>query len=231
MGPGSEARITSVAEGRLLVVIMAHFGKHQYWDERYTKDTEPFEWYQNYQGFREHIHEYLRPAFKILNVGCGNSLVSEDMHRDGFTDITNIDISSTVIEQMIDRTNTLPGLSWQVMDCRNMEFDDETFDAVLDKGCLDTLLAGETSQDNVSDFLEGVARIIKTGGTYMCISVGIPEQRLTILQNQDLSWDVTVLPLTKPVISEDVEKYEPVDTPLSAHYLYICKSGGNDDEG
>ena len=70
------------------------------------------------------------------------------MHFDGFKDIVNIDLSGVVIQQMIDKTNTLSGLSWQVMDARYMEFDDESFDGVLDKGMLDTLLTGENSIEN-----------------------------------------------------------------------------------
>ena len=56
------------------------------------------------------------------------------MHFDGFKDIVNVDLSGVVIQQMIDKTQSLNGLSWQVMDARYMELDDESFDAVLDKG-------------------------------------------------------------------------------------------------
>ena len=32
---------------------MAQYGKTSYWDERYTKDPEPFDWYQRYSGIRD----------------------------------------------------------------------------------------------------------------------------------------------------------------------------------
>ena len=32
---------------------MAQYGKTAYWDERYTKDPEPFDWYQRYSGIRD----------------------------------------------------------------------------------------------------------------------------------------------------------------------------------
>lgn len=35
---------------------------------------------------------------------------------------------------MIERTQAMPGMTWQIMDCRYMEFEDESFDAVIDKG-------------------------------------------------------------------------------------------------
>jgi len=104
---------------------------------------QPFEWYQNYQAVQKYCHDYFRPKHKILNVGAGNSKLSEEMYEDGFRDMTNIDISTVVVEQMIERTHSMPGMTWQIMDCRYMEFEDECFDAVIDKGCLDTLLTGE----------------------------------------------------------------------------------------
>ena len=33
-------------------------------------------------------------------LGCGNSKLSEQMYEDGYTNILNVDISPTVIEQM-----------------------------------------------------------------------------------------------------------------------------------
>ena len=36
---------------------MAQYGKVAYWDERYTKDPEPFDWYQRYSGIRDLINQ------------------------------------------------------------------------------------------------------------------------------------------------------------------------------
>lgn len=38
-----------------------------------------------------------------MNLGCGNSELSEKLYDDGFTKITNIDISDRVIEKMKNR--------------------------------------------------------------------------------------------------------------------------------
>jgi len=35
-------------------------------------------------------------------LGCGNSKMSEDMFEDGYQQITNVDISFTVIKQMTE---------------------------------------------------------------------------------------------------------------------------------
>lgn len=34
----------------------------------------------------------------IINLGCGNGELQEDMYDDGYTDILNIDLSSVVID-------------------------------------------------------------------------------------------------------------------------------------
>ncbi|GMH89971.1 hypothetical protein TrVE_jg7054 [Triparma verrucosa] len=209
----------------------SQYGRLAYWDQRYTDDKEPFEWYCNYNSIREHCHEHFRPHGKILNVGCGNSRVSEDMHFDGFKDIVNVDLSGVVIQQMIDKTQSLNGLSWQVMDARYMELDDESFDAVLDKGMIDTLLSGDNSVESANKFCSHVARILKPGGIYMCLSSGIPNERMTMLSNQDYSWEVHYFPVPKPVISEVEPKFNPTEEPTSCYWLYTCKTGGDDEEG
>jgi len=69
------------------------------------------------------------------------------MEKDGYKRIHNIDISAVLIERMIEEMGEgRGGIEWQVMDCRSMEFEDETFDRVLDKGCMDTVLATEESE-------------------------------------------------------------------------------------
>jgi ubiquinone/menaquinone biosynthesis C-methylase UbiE len=211
---------------------MAQYGRVQYWEDRYTDSPERFEWYQNYEGIRSHVHTHLRPNFRLLHVGAGNSRISESLHKDGFVDVTNVDISPTVTEQMIQATSHLqPPMSWLVMDVRSMEFSDESYDAVLDKGCYDTVLAGEQGERDADKFLQGVARILRPKGVFMCVSTGIPSERLPMLTNQDYSWDVECIPLPKPVVSEDGEKFDPQDDQVGCHWMYVCKTGGHDDEG
>jgi len=62
---------------------MAQYGKTTYWDERYTKDPEPFDWYQRYSGVRDLVNQYVKREDVILMSGCGNSRLTEDMFEDG----------------------------------------------------------------------------------------------------------------------------------------------------
>ena len=52
---------------------MAQYGKQEYWDDRYMKDKEQFDWYQRYSGLKDVITQYLQPTYQVLNVGAGNS--------------------------------------------------------------------------------------------------------------------------------------------------------------
>ena len=88
---------------------------------------------------RDFINQYVKREDTILNVGCGNSRLTEDMFEDGddfflspfnilatmpnlspwlillgYSSITNIDISRVVIEQMMERYREKPTLQWQV---------------------------------------------------------------------------------------------------------------------
>ena len=73
------------------------------------------------------------------------------MHRDGFTDITNIDYSSVVINNMKKKYNNLPSMKWAVMDIRDLKYCEHTFDVVIEKGTLDSLLVDETNPWSLSD--------------------------------------------------------------------------------
>jgi hypothetical protein len=67
----------------------------------------------------------------------------------------------------------------------------------------------------------------------MCISCGVPNERLPQLSNQDYSWDVATTPVPKPVNSEETAKRQnsPDEDPVSSYWMYVCKTGGDEDEG
>lgn len=107
----------------------------------YSRDTEPFDWYQRFTGLKEIITTNIDKDHKILNVGAGNSRLSEEMADEGYSDLTNIDISplctKAMVEKYKDRADVLKYLQ---MDVRVMDFNEAHFDAVLDKATLDSVL-------------------------------------------------------------------------------------------
>ncbi|XXG42099.1 hypothetical protein AAC387_Pa01g2444 [Persea americana] len=68
-------------------------------------------------------------------------VMSEDMVKDGYEDIMNIDISPVAIDMMRKKYENIPHLKYMQMDVRDMSFfPDESFDSVIDKGTLDSLM-------------------------------------------------------------------------------------------
>ena len=70
-----------------------------------------------------------------------------------------------------------PEMKWDTMDCREMTYADESFDLIIDKSTIDALLCGSFAYLNVAIMLKECQRVLKTGGYYMAISYGVPDNR------------------------------------------------------
>lgn len=110
------------------------------------------------------------------------------MYEDGFTTIQNIDISKVVVEQMVEKYKDKEGLKWTEMNVTDMQFSENTFDVVIDKGCMDSILCGEGSTNNVGKMCSEVSRVLKEKGIYIVVTYGIPENRLSYLEKDDYRW-------------------------------------------
>ena len=207
---------------------MAQYGKAAYWDERYTKDPEPFDWYQRYSGLKDLIAQYVKKTDHILNVGCGNSRLSEDMYDDGYTSIANIDVSKVAVDQMVEKYRDKSGLTWQEMNMATLEFPVETFDIVLDKGTVDSILCGEGSTGNVGKAMAELSRVLKPTGAFIMISYGIPDNRLGYIENDTYKWKVQVHTIAKPTVSATA--VPDAKDASSVHYVYVCSKGADDDD-
>jgi ubiquinone/menaquinone biosynthesis C-methylase UbiE len=69
-----------------------------------------------------------------------NIVLGHDMYKDGYENITNVDYSSIVINQMKERYSHMTNMKWLEMDIRDLKFKDGEFDIVIDKATLDALL-------------------------------------------------------------------------------------------
>jgi hypothetical protein len=64
------------------------------------------------------------------------------------------------------------------MDARDLQYEDNYFDLVIDKSTMDALLCGDHSFLNVAIMTKEVQRVLKTAAYYMIISYGMPENRV-----------------------------------------------------
>ena len=105
--------------------------KKDYWDSFFSKTRSPFEWYGEYQDLGYVLHKYMKPAAKILVVGCGNS---KDLYDVGFHSIENI--SAVVIKQMLAKNQQKrPKMKFTKMDVLEMSYAVGVFDRQGDAGC------------------------------------------------------------------------------------------------
>lgn len=138
----------------------------------------------------------------------------------------NIDISETCVRSMEEAHKDLRGVNWKVMDVLDMkDIPDATYDAVVDKGTLDSLLCGERSSANASKMMAGVSRVLKSVGVYFCVSYGIPDNRMTYLDSEAYGWTVKVHTVAKPTVSAAgaaAAGGKGADG-SSVHYVYVCQ--------
>ena len=123
-------------------------------------------------------------AAPILVVGCGNSTLSEDLFKEGFTDILSNDYSSVIIDRLVHEVYPQhPVLKFQQMDVRCMALPDASRQFIIDKGTLDAVMCVSDDRDAaVRAMLTECHRILVPGGRYLYISHGSPAARLPFLR-------------------------------------------------
>ena len=107
-----------------------------------------------------------------------------------------------------------PEMKWEVMDVRELKYQDEFFDLVVDKSTIDALLCGNFAYLNVAIMLKECQRVLKTGGYYMAISYGVPENREFHLIREHLKFDIKTY---------KIEKKHGDSGQTSIHYIYVAK--------
>ncbi|XP_078420183.1 EEF1A lysine methyltransferase 4 isoform X2 [Cetorhinus maximus] len=155
-----------------------------YWDERYRHE-ETFEWFGALPRFEHLLKEEIRGHEAILILGCGNSSMSYDMFMSGYRSITNIDFSATCIEKMASKYASCSGMEWKIMDAKALEFENESFDVVLEKGTLDAMMVDETDPWNVSqETKENIDQVLKEDQLQRCNRMSQPSQRWSTQQGE-----------------------------------------------
>ena len=204
---------------------MPNYGDASYWEDRYkSSENTTFDWLENYSALKDIISSLniSKETGQILNLGCGNSEFSEHMYADGYRNIKNIDISHNVIKSMSERNKDKKEMTYEVMDVRDLKYEDNTFDLAVDKSTIDALLCGEDAFINVAKMIKEVQRVLKVGGYYMIVSYGTPEYRMLHLNREFEKFNVQILKIEKDFVEEDgYDKH---------HYIYLCQKLEGADE-
>lgn len=127
--------------------------------------------------------------------------MSEEMYKDKYRHIVNTDYSPVVIESMRDKCKDMSDMSWLVMDINNLQFDDESFDCVLEKGTLDALLVdekdpwslSETNSIKIDNILNRISRLLKHNGCFISITFAQPHFRKPMYAVSKYNWSVELV--------------------------------------
>jgi EEF1A lysine methyltransferase 4 len=223
---------------------MPNFGDLNYWEKRYQEMSDvTYDWLEDFDSLKPILEEVIKnlstenaiknnlsnnnqssqSGVNLLMLGCGNSELSDRLNKVmSLKNIFNIDLSNNVIRQMKDRYQNM---SWEVMDGKELRYNNSFFDVVIDKATMDTFLCGENSHQNVAIMLKEVQRVLRTSGVYILISYGNPESRMIHLQREHLAFEISVKVLKSSFVEPRTEQLHE-----KVHYVYICKKRQGADQ-
>ena len=137
------------------------FSADDYWEKFFKKrDNLPFEWYGDYENIKLLLEKYIKPKDNVLQIGCGNSALAEQLFDSGFRSLSNIDLNDTVIKQMKKRNaKSRPGLHFEQMDATALRYENDSFNVVLDKGTSDALISSSSKDQFETSASEDVLKL------------------------------------------------------------------------
>lgn len=166
-----------------------NLGDPAYWEVRYKREIaeragpelELFDWYCPFSEVYPLIQSVIDTTIvhRVLVLGVGRSNVIEYLYRQGYRDITAIDISETIILEMQQKYADHPGVEFLCMDVRQMyKFSDGYFSLILEKACLDTLFCATDYMESVPLAAQEICRVLKPEGVFVTVTHAPPIARV-----------------------------------------------------
>ncbi|KAH0785345.1 methyltransferase-like protein 13 [Histomonas meleagridis] len=158
------------------------YSSAEYWESRYKEESGTFDWYFGWNDvFQKNLFS-LNIKGPILVVGCGNSLISYNLEKFGIYPVISTDISHTCVQKMQKEFNGC----YLPMDVCDLQFKDNLFPCVIDKGTLDAILCTHDFELPMSKMMLEISRVLAPNGVFIEITFGKTAEKLNILDSPDL---------------------------------------------
>ena len=201
------------------------YSLHNYWNSRYQNIYYPFDWLEDYESLKSYLEKKKKnfqdyPNIKILNIGCGTSELSEKIYTNlNIKNISNIDFSDKCISIMNERNKEFKEMEFKVMDALSLNYENNTFDLIIDKCLLDCLFCNEFPFTNCAKYFKEVQRVLKDNGVFFLVSHSDINNREVNFSNLEfLNFEI------KQFVIENKFEIDRMNIPeIKRNYLYICK--------
>lgn len=122
-----------------------------YWDKaaEYKRFTTPVS--------TELLKRYLKPESKILDFGCGQGRILQQLKTEGFSNLSGTDISGNMIK--LSRNN-LPYADLKINTGVTIPYDDSSFDCVIVTAVLTCIISNNEQKKLISE----IKRVLKPDG-------------------------------------------------------------------
>ena len=205
--PKHQITVESIIERLVRCLVSEDYGDTDYWDQRYCESPDEYEWFMSWKYIFDYVSDFIKDNSVALNLGCGNSPMSVEMLETKISKVINIDISKVVIEQMKSKYKDNSNLIWLPMSCTKLEFDDNSFDCVVEKGTIDALYCSSNSQQMILETLNETERVLKPNSHFIVISFGEPKNRsLLVTKSQGQMKFIKYIEVTNPK-NETIKNY------------------------
>ncbi|VDM35440.1 unnamed protein product [Hydatigera taeniaeformis] len=185
------------------------FGSSDYWNNFFAQRSTTFEWYGDFFTLAEIFIQNIKKSDSVLEVGCGNSVLSADIYdKVGCATYLGIDYSQEAIEQSQHLVSpSRPNLRFELADVFTLSSDlnrlgltNKEFNCVVDKGTFDAIDNGQANVD-VNQYFGEIASTLSLFGRYILITLAqdhVVKHIADYFLDRDSQWIVSCYQVTNP---------------------------------
>ncbi|XP_072016600.1 eEF1A lysine and N-terminal methyltransferase-like [Amphiura filiformis] len=208
----------------LLPTSNAHVESKDVWTKFLKQKEKIIECYGDYPDLCGLLHKYIKSADHALVLGANNSTVGESLYDVGYHSLVVVDSNENAIKKLVAKNeNKRPEMKFASMDFGKMTYGDDSFNVVLDRGTVDSLILQDTSgdiQDKLSGLFEQIQRVLKLAGRFICVSFAQDEVVKPVLEYfSNEGWPVRIHKLPDKEQDESGDGKKEFQPPV---YVFVC---------